>query len=309
MYVRKLLLPIFAFTLIVLFNSCKKETVVLQQTAGQEIENYRIMDVAYYRELKGNDGDGIGVRLYQTPVILNLYRSNPDFNTMKALIDESKENHTSLRIYTKDLNELSKITAASAEEEQFAQARKVFAIDPKPDFPLNTMFPNMQMLDSVFHFMQMQGCATSTVSIDQCISFQYVVDGCYARAHKMRQIMDMKYGYGCRKIFSYEGDHGYLAVDAGDCCVYWWYHVAPYVRVLTPEGIKEFVMDPSMFDHVVTADEWTGAQENLSCSPDAEFGHMEITPGYIYAPGGSTDDDYWSTNWTLNAYSDLVTCD
>ena len=104
-------------------------------------------------------------------------------------------------------------------------------------------------------------------------------------------------------------DRSSAASDVYKRQVYWWYHVAPLVTVRDHHQLKKFVMDPSMFDEPVSIETWTGAQENLDCSPYADFGYSDITPGYIYAPGGSTDNFYASTNWTLQWYADLVTCD
>ncbi len=167
----------------------------------------------------------------------------------------------------------------------------------------------MAKLNEIFDYCASQGCATGTATIDYCIPFQYVVDGCYARAHKMRQIMLEEYELSCEKVFSYEDVTGSLAVDAGDCCVYWWYHVAPLVTVKTDLGPVKYVIDPSMFDEPVSIAVWTAAQENHGCSPSANFGYYEITPGKIYTPGGGTDNSYTSTNWTCNWYADLETCD
>ena len=95
--------------------------------------------------------------------------------------------------------------------------------------------------------------------------------------------------------------YGTLAIgDAGDCCVYWWYHVAPLVTVKTDLGPIKYVIDPSMFDEPVSIAVWTAAQENHGCAASANFGYYEITPGKIYTPGGGTDNSYSSTNWTCN---------
>ena len=53
--------------------------------------------------------------------------------------------------------------------------------------------------------------ATSPVrsAISHCIPFQYVRDGCYARAHKMRQIIEEQYGYCSEKVFSFALDEGH----------------------------------------------------------------------------------------------------
>jgi hypothetical protein len=304
-----LLLPFIAAVLFLV--SCKKEISSTQNQALPQSE-YQLMRVAYYRNIP--DADGIGVRFYETPVIMNLYTSNPYYTEIKSMIDAVNGQNIPLRVSSERINELTVANLASAKEvETFihtdAQSRKI-AEEPAQ---IKRILPNMDVFNAIFDFMEAQGCAETTVTIDQCISFQYVVDGCYARAHKMRQVLIEDFGYSCEKVFSYEGPDGYLAVDAGECCVYWWYHVAPLVSVYEGGAVNKYVMDPSMFEEPVTIDEWTGAQENEDCSVWADFGEYEITRGQFYSPGwGSgytTDENLWSTNYTLNAYSDLETCD
>ncbi len=306
-------LSILLATIVLFLSACQKTSPdELGVTAVQQTSGYRLMTPAYYRE--SADKDAIEVRFYESPRIFELSKDNASYNAVKKMLDENQISQTPLRIYVG--NELApfaaivNVTPASDDEKlQAANAKKV-----APDFiAVKSVVPNMETLDSIFAYCKAQGCATGTATIDYCIPFQYVVDGCYARAHKMRQIMENTFGYSCEKVFSYEGPTGYLAVDAGDCCVFWWYHVAPLVSVKVEVGpkhylIKKYVMDPSMFDEPVTIETWTSAQENLGCSPYADFGYTDITRGYIYAPGGYTDNYYYSTNWTLQAYADLETC-
>ncbi|MBC8046002.1 MAG: hypothetical protein H7Y00_04355 [Fimbriimonadaceae bacterium] len=302
---------LFSFVFITILSSCKKELLVTNETVLPQNE-YTLMRVAYYRDLI--ETDGIGVRFYETPVVINLYKDNVNFAAIKNIIDQSKEQNNPLRVTIKNANELDVANTASTSELSTynLQFKKVL---PEPE-KIKRILPSMDVFLDIFNFMQMQGCDTGTVTIDQCISFQYVVDGCYARAHKMRQILIDNYKYSCEKVFSYEGEDGYLAVDAGDCCVYWWYHVAPLVSVNEDGIINKYVMDPSMFDGPVTIDEWTGAQENEECTPYADFGEYDIQRGQFYSPWGewggvmyySTDEDYSSTNSTLYWYSDLETC-
>lgn len=56
---------------------------------------------------------------------------------------------------------------------------------------------------------------------DPGIPFGFATDGCYARAHKMRQILNLQ-GYECRKLFAIEGDAGNYGLTTntpGGCCV------------------------------------------------------------------------------------------
>lgn len=285
--------------------SCEKEIPQIQeQLTETTVQDYRVMKLAYYRDMP--ETDLIGFRFYESPRIITISKTDSHLQQVLALMDASQKENTPIRIQMNEYAQLLTCEVASDEEADAYLSAKTYY--PKPEF-YKTTLPNMSKFQEIFDYMAAQGCATGTAEIDYCIPFQYVVDGCYARAHKMKQILNEKYGFSCQKVFSYEGPSGYLAVDAGECCVYWWYHVAPLVKVKTLDGIKQYVMDPSMFDHPVTIDEWTGAQENLDCSPYANFGYSEITPGYIYSPGGGTDPDYSSTNWTLYYYADLETCD
>lgn len=309
MRTKHLLLSCFAFLLFM--ASCKKENSNITSELLPQNE-YSLMRIAYYRDIPGST-EGIGLRFLETPVIINLYSSNTYYTQIKSYLDEAIEKKIPLRVTLTHRDEVQVINPASEEEiASFAQLelqeRKV-----EEDKQIKRVLPNMDVFNEIFDYMEAQGCDEPTVEIDQCISFQYVVDGCYARAHKMRLVLMDKYGYSCEKVFSYEGPSGYLAVDAGDCCVYWWYHVAPLVSVYEGGVINKYVMDPSMFEEPVTIGEWTGAQENMSCSPYADFGEFEITRGQFYSPGWgsdySTDDNLWSTNYTLDAYSELETCD
>ena len=114
-----------------------------------------------------------------------------------------------------------------------------------------------------------------------------------------------------------------LSVQAnkwGGCCVTWWYHVAPLVRVrisIRKLGISAelaMVIDPGMFDKPVLLSSWLAAQENPLCHPHARVSKYSIQPGSAYTPAfGSTttfttDPSYTATNGTLIGYKNGVTC-
>jgi hypothetical protein len=116
-----------------------------------------------------------------------------------------------------------------------------------------------------------------------------------------------------------------LAVRAnkwGGCCVEWWYHVAPLVRVrvrlkllsINFDFVVALVIDPSMFDKPVLLSSWLAAQENTACSPNAKVTMYSIQPGSAYWPADntgtsfSTDPNYTSTHQYLTMYKTLTTC-
>jgi Glutaminase len=180
--------------------------------------------------------------------------------------------------------------------------------------------PNYATLVTMFNYCASQGCnKPGPYAITNCIPFQYVRDGCYARAHKMRQMMITKYGYCCEKVFSYAQPYPKtLAVKAnmwGGCCVQWWYHVVPLLRLNVKIGTKTvqvcYVIDPGMFTTPVTLSTWLNAQKNTTCNANATVTSYSIQPGTAYAPAGggySTDPNLVATEQTLINYKNLVTC-
>lgn len=182
------------------------------------------------------------------------------------------------------------------------------------------IIPSYKKAKKIFDFCAKQTCALGgPFQISPCIPFQYVIDGCYARAHKMRWIITKKYHYCCEKVFSFANQNGdTLAVQAtkwGGCCVMWWYHVAPLVRVrLGRWAVLLMVIDPGMFDKPVLLTTWLAAQENTTCASNAHVSMYSIQPGSAYWPDNyagtmfGTDPNYVLTNQTLIAYQNLVTC-
>ena len=185
--------------------------------------------------------------------------------------------------------------------------------------------PNYKKARQIFDFCAGLSChLPGPPAVTPCIPFQYVIDGCYARAHQMRRIITERYGYCCEKVFSFAtADPDTLAVKAdkwGGCCVEWWYHVAPLVRVrLKIKGLPKkvsivlaMVIDPGMFDKPVLLSTWLAVQENTTCNADAHVTSYSIQPGSAYAPsfGGGfvTDQNYVDTEATMIGYSGLTTC-
>jgi Glutaminase len=197
-----------------------------------------------------------------------------------------------------------------------------------PIFALCTrVIPSYKVAKDIFDFCAAQSChLPGPPAISHCIPFQYVRDGCYARAHKMRQIIEDQYGYCCEKVFSFANQNDdTLAVKAnkwGGCCVTWWYHVAPLVRVrirlrLGPfdlQFVLAMVIDPGMFDKPVLLSTWLMAQEDTSCAASANLSMYSIQAGSAYWPTNyagttyATDPTYALTHSTLTGYKNLTTC-
>lgn len=196
-----------------------------------------------------------------------------------------------------------------------------------PPFKLcKKVIPSYKKAKQIFDYCAAQSChLPGPYDISPCIPFQYVRDGCYARAHKMRKIITEEFGYCCEKVFSFANqDNDVLAVTAdkwGGCCVTWWYHVAPLIRVrIKISKISKLkltlamVIDPGMFDKPVLLSSWLTAQEKALCNANANVSTYSIQPGSAYSPANysgtafTTDPSYTQTDSTLLAYGSLVTC-
>lgn len=186
---------------------------------------------------------------------------------------------------------------------------------------LTNLIPDFATAQLMFDYISHQCCALpGPYAVDHCITFQYCPDGCYARAHKMCWIINNRYKYGTKKVFSFaNAGSDKLCVQAqkwGGCCIRWWYHVAPLVTVQTPTGPKAYVFDPAMFDQPVLLATWLHAQENPACAagytPNVTMINVQPTTAYTPASSSgytfSTDPTYSSTNSTLTSYRYLTTC-
>lgn len=188
--------------------------------------------------------------------------------------------------------------------------------------------PGFAKAKEIFDYCAALSCHLPTPpAVPPCIPFQYVRDGCYARAHQMRRLITKKWGFCVEKVFSFANQNDdTLAVRAdkwGGCCVTWWYHVAPLLRVrttITPPGMPPLpltfllVIDPGMFNAPVFLSTWLNAQENTSCSARANVSSYSIQPGTAYQPANyagtafNTDPKYKDTEDTFKAYKSLKTC-
>lgn len=232
------------------------------------------------------------------------------FATERALLD------TPDKVVPIDIN---KIDPTSFNIVDLEQKWKAFTL-------CTTIVPSYAKAQEIFNFLAGLSChLPSTPIVPPCIPFQYVRDGCYARAHQMRRLITSKYGFCCEKVFSFANKaNDQLAVRAdkwGGCCVNWWYHVAPLLRVrvtinTTPKVtlVLAMVIDPGMFNKPVLLSSWLSAQENSACSNHAHVSMYSIQPGTAYAPANyaatafSTDPSYAATESTLKAYKNLTTC-
>jgi len=106
----------------------------------------------------------------------------------------------------------------------------------------------------------------NNMALQNDIAFKYPAEGCYARAHLMVQrLQDL--GASPSKVWTFASSRNDLLwVDTPnhpDGKVKWGYHVAPTIPVQQEDGtVKDMVVDPSLFDHPVTVEEWRETQHD-----------------------------------------------
>jgi Glutaminase len=274
---------------------------------------------------------GVTYNFNERAAPFNVASTHPEYERMLLVAREAKEKGLPIKIYYEGYDALiSLVWPTDTETRAYSDWYKGNLIAPEPTraadlvrldpafniadwqnwkvfrLCIKTM-PGYATAQTIFNYCAAQGCYLGPTQVQPCIPFEYVRDGCFARAHKMRQIINTKYGYCCEKVFSF-GKLSVLATKWGGCCVSWVYHVAPLVRVKVNNAVYCYVIDPGMFDKPVLLSEWLTAQTNTGCLPGAGITSYSIQPGSAYTPVGggasyTTDPNYTLTNGDLQFYN------
>ena len=201
---------------------------------------------------EASDKKNIEIRFFERAAIFSIDKNNKNYIDNRALLAEAKKSNIPMKFVTDDkTNTIQRIEKASDAEIRAyntgdgpnSPKMRITGVAPVkidvssidtgtfnrvefqhrfPVFKLCTnVVPDYATLVSIFNDCASQGCnKPPPYTITNCIPFQYVRDGCYARAHKMRQMIIKKYGYCVEKVFSFaEGYPTKLAVKANMSCL------------------------------------------------------------------------------------------
>ncbi|MGU3377452.1 protein-glutamine glutaminase [Chryseobacterium sp. M5A1_1a] len=303
---KKFLLSMMVFVAALSFNACS------DSNANQESVNPQSKEIAMKEfgktvpvGLDKEDGKyKVSFILSAQPYEIKDTKENEAYISM---ISQAVKNESPVHIFLKaNSNEIAKVEKATAEDIRYFKS--ILTKEEKGTANrLTSVIPNLATLNSLFTQIKNQSCGTSTAS-SPCITFRYPVDGCYARAHKMRQILSNA-GYDCEKQFVY----GNLRASTGTCCVSWVYHVAILVSFKNASGVVEKrIIDPSLNSTgPITDTAWRAACTNSTCG-STSVSSFANTAGNVYyrSPSGSLlyDDNLVNTNCTLTAFSALSGC-
>lgn len=125
------------------------------------------------------------------------------------------------------------------------------------------------------------------MAADPKIPFEYIVDGCYARAHEMCEQMMDKDINNAKMFVMVENPYGSgkLTAENKYMKARWWYHVAPMVYAVDEKSqkVEPFIMDPSMAPRPLKPEEWIGAMWDektrikIDIVRNPQFGPLEST--------------------------------
>ena len=332
-----------AFSLVLLGCNCRGK-------CGSPTNILTIASIA-----KSDDGKSNEIRFYQRQLVyitepgdaLDKFTSHFDFKDLKGMSIKVVFDQDDLTIKSVAKLTMEEMNAFSEKEKHNTKEQTATPVD------LNTIdtttfnivcnlqmpaaerggrvVPNLETAQNIFNYCAKQSCDSNDNDIKPCIPFQYILEGCGARANKMCQAISKKYPYNCAKVFSIETNKKHqLSVQVtkwGGCCfpdtIFWWWHVAPMIEVQVDKDVLAYVIDPGMFYGPVKLSTWLMAQENPNCLPKpsriTKLDTYCIQPMSSYEPahappvGGnnftfSTDRCFCDTDSTLRQYQNRQTC-
>lgn len=307
---KKFLLSMMVFVAALSFNACSDSNANQDSNATSK-ENQQIALKEFGRTVPVGIDKEDGK--YKVSFILSAQpyeiKDTEENKAYISMISQAVKNESPVHIFLKaNSNEIAKVESPTSEDIRFFKS--TFTKEVKEDGVarrLASVIPDLATLNSLFTQIKNQSCGTSTAS-SPCITFRYPVDGCYARAHKMRQILNNA-GYECEKQFVY----GNLRASTGTCCVSWVYHVAILVSFKNASGVVEKrIIDPSLNSTgPITDTAWRAACTNSTCG-STSVSSFANTAGNVYyrSTSGSLlyDNNLVNTNCTLTAFSALSGC-
>lgn len=303
---KQLLLSMMAFMTIASFNACADSNAgqdpALAKEFNENTQNFgRTVPVTMEKE---NGKYRVNFIITAQNFEIQDSRENAAYISM---IGEAVKNETPIHVFLRaNTNEIVRVDPPTEEDIRYFKSLLTKETRTETQKAVSVI-PNQATLNSLFTQIKNQSCGTSTAS-SPCITFRYAVDGCYARAHKMRQIL-LNAGYDCEKQFVY----GNLRASTGTCCVSWGYHVAILVSFRNSSGtVEKRIIDPSLFTSgPVTDTVWRNACVNTSCG-SASASSYANTAGTVYyrSPSGSLlyDNNYVNTNCVLTTFASLSGC-
>lgn len=233
----------------------------------------------------------------------NLLKGEPnqEYNILRITLDVDRVNPETGAIPIIKI-ELPSSVEKRVEEKRLRSSRESSQIEMR-----SSLMEIMSLNQAKQFFNQFKQAACSVSPQCPCLTFQYAVDGCYARAHYMRKLM-LDAGFDSKKVFVWATTSKLQAETTIGCCNWWYWHVAPLVFVDMGNSTQQMVLDPGLFNSPVSLHTWLN-KVRTTCKgmPRATISY-EIRSSDIYRLPDERDDNYSHTYMTLDNYSTLSGC-
>jgi len=253
-------------------------------------------------------GDEIHVEMEISSARHVLNRSTPDFDEILKTLRTAKENKTLMIVTETDKHEIIDVRPFPAEFKPptLPPPPQPLPTPPKKIFKFRWPFGcanaiTEQQALAMFNMVSATTCDPLAVP-PPCIPFLYPDDGCWGRAHEMYRLM-LNAGVFSKKVWIYGSLHVHTKNNP-NCQVFWGWHVASTVCVKDSGWLgwffrKEKVIDPSLFNGVVSKSTWKSVQGDTNAQLVSTDGSI-----YYHSYGGYnvTDPSYSKTAQVLATY-------
>jgi hypothetical protein len=239
------------------------------------------------------DGSAIEVELVISHARHYLRRSNPDFSSLYAALQEARQAGSMVAVIEGEGHEIIAVKPVAG---PLAEAAVVGVPPPVVMGPPSVVSAAQAM--QMFNMVASQTCCPQTTPVP-CIPFLYPDDGCWGRAHEMCRLM-IASGIQPEKVWIFGSLHPASQNNPG-CSVGWGWHVAPTLRVSTGGGGWDSqVIDPSLMTGPVTQAAWKAVQNDPAAAlvPSSADIFYRNQSGSI----SQTDPTYTQTNSVLATY-------
>lgn len=230
-------------------------------------------------------------------VALNIFNISPAQSASPSKAKEAPRVEAELKSAIQDIN--SSVNSAGTIDYQAncANCPRVVSAAPKaqPTTILESPDNNKRIELTVLSEKNVNNIFSDLASRKD-IPFGYPMDGCYARAHQMVQILEEQ-GIIAGKAFI-EGDLFVESSEFGE--IGWGYHVAPVVMVKKGNKTIPYVIDPSLFNKPVPQAEWKAKMLRQS---KASMSREYYTKRFAYDPS-DRETDY--TDYPEETVDDMV---
>ncbi len=236
--------------------------------------------------------EGFDVELIISHARHYLRRSNPDFDSLHAALQDARAQGTTVAVIENDAHEIVAVRPIAG---PLAGAAVVASPPPVTMGPPSVVTAAKAM--EMFNMAASKTCCPQTTPAP-CIPFQYPDDGCWGRAHEMCRLM-IASGIQPEKVWIFGSLHPATQNNPA-CTVGWGWHVAPTLRVSSGGGWVSQVIDPSLMSGPATQAAWKAVQNDANAL-------LVPTSQDIFwrdRTGASWEDDptYSKTNTVLDTY-------